>query len=151
MLLLPGEKILQQWDEHAVVLTNQRISYQKKKWGKTRRYELPLDKITYYQTHRHSQKWMLLAGAAFFVLSFISTAFRQNAWILCISLPVSFVCSLYYFKSHCHFIVIATNEKTVKIRVDSGNHEEVSEIVSLVEEVRTIAWRNMTKKKYCLS
>ena len=150
MLLLPGEKILQQWDEHAVVLTNQRISYQKKRWGKTQRYELPLDKITYYQTHRHSQKWMLLASAAFFALSFISTAFRQNAWILCISLPVSFVFSLYYFKSHCHFIVIATNERTVKIRVDSGNHEEVSEIVSLVEEVRTIAWRNMTKKKYCL-
>ncbi len=150
MLLLPGEKILQLWEEDGVVLTNFRVLYVKNRLQVATESAVPLDQITSYQVIPKSHQWMLILSGCFFALSFIGASFEGSYLILCISLPVSFMLPILYYKSKCHYIQIVTADKQLQIRINSANHEEVVEIARMMEEVRSIAWRNEARRKYLL-
>lgn len=150
MLLLPGEKILQLWEEDGVVLTNYRIAHTKKRWQRESESVLLLDQITSYQIVPYSHRWMLVLSGCFFALSFIGASFNGSNYILCISLPLSFTLPMLYHKTKCFYIRIATAASHFQIRLKTANKEDVSEMAQMMEEVRAIAWRNEAMRKYSL-
>lgn len=150
MLLLPGEKILQLWEEEGVVLTNYRVAHTKKRWYLETESTVPLDQITSYQIIPTSHRWMLILSGCFFALSFIGASFEGSYLILCVSLPFSFILPILYYKTKCYYINIVTAAKQLQIRINSANKEEVSEIARMMEEVRAIAWQNEARRKYQL-
>ena len=148
MLLLPGEKILQLWEEDGVVLTNFRIVRTKKPELAEQESALLLDQVTGYQIIPDSHRWMLVLSGCFFALSFIGASFQGSYLILCISLPLSFTLPIFYYKTKCFYIRIVTASQQLQFRVNTAKKEEVTEMTRLVEEVRAIAWRNEALRKY---
>jgi hypothetical protein len=148
MLLLPGEKILQLWEEDGVVLTNYRIAHTKKRGPAQPKSVLLLDQITSYQIIPKSHRWMLVLSGCFFALSFIGASFQGSYLILFVSLPFSFTLPILYYKTKCFYIHIVKASQQLPIRVNTANKEEVTEMARLIEDVRAIAWRNEAMRKY---
>lgn len=150
MLLLPGEKILQLWEEDGVILTNFRIAHTKKSWQEKTESAIPLDQITSYQVIPNSHRWMLILCGCFFAISFIGASFEGSNLILCVSLPFSFTLPILYYKTKCHYINIITASEQLQIRINIANKDAVSEMTHLIEEVRAVAWRNEARRKYLM-